>query len=226
MGTRKRCLYCGRFRGSWHSCAARQKTLTPARGRGQNILWKFLNAVTGKNKVAEGVNPDKAANRHRRINEGGIFLFSSPDNSQMLHNVFRRRRLEPQIGQEAWVKLHDGPARGTVIDIKEEGILLEFSPQVKSERPIRVLFEHEKVFGNFDPDDINTRPIRKAKDPKSLGIIKKNSRIRVTYYDKDVEGTVTNVRGDLVEFIPEGESRITQVNAEICSLVKDTPSGV
>lgn len=181
----------------------------------------MVNAITRNNRVLEGVRPDSAANRDRRINEGGVFSFSSSESSQELHREFRRRRLEPEVGQEAWVKLYEGTARGTVIDIRENGILMEFPPRERGAKPRQFLYEHGQVFGNFDPEDVNTRTIREAKDPKNLGVIKKNSRISVAYYDKDVEGTVIHVRGNIVEFVPDGESRVAQVNAEICSLVKE-----
>lgn len=215
------CPYCGRFRGvGLHSCAAKRQVMTTSAVPKVGPWRKLINSVTGADRVAEGENPDIAANRHLRVNEGGAFSLSAGD-VDLMHHAFQRRRLSPKVGHDALVRLYDGDRRGVVRTIVGNRIELEFPSKEPGEAPTRRWYSNDMVVGVFDPDDENSRPLRPPKDPNTLGIIKKNSRISVAFYDRDVAGTVIQVRGNIIDFMPDGGTRARQVDAAVCSLLPD-----
>lgn len=221
MGNRRRCAYCGEFSGAFHSCSARKKSL-PASGGTQLAFWARLVAtVKGENKTREGVDPDRAANRHWRVNEGGVFSFSSKDSADALHAQFLRRRLPIEVGRTASIRIYEGNRTGTIVAINGDNVTMEFAPSRRGESPQRFDYPKERVFPDFDPADVSMRPIRPKKDPESLGVIRKGSRISVAYYDRDVDGTVSLVRGSIVEFVADGEDKVRQVGAAVCSIIPD-----
>lgn len=222
MGNKRRCPYCGEFSRRFHSCSARKRAFAPTSGGTQQGLWtRLFRAVKGENRVREGADPDRAANRHRRVNEGGVFPWSTTDSAIALHAQFRRRRLPIEVGQNASVRIYEGNKKGRVVAIDGDNVTMEFPPRRPGEAPRVFDYPRKEVFPEFDPSDISTRTIRPKKDPKDLGIIRKGTRVSVAYYDRDVEGTVSLVRGNIVEFVADGENRIRQTSADICSILPD-----